>query len=42
MIVVTNEFHVDPAYSEEFEERFRNRLGDVTVHEVAFDANGAE
>ena len=29
MIVVTNRFHVDPEYREEFEERFRNRMGEV-------------
>jgi len=40
MIVVTNEFHVDPEYSDAFEERFRNRLGGVTVHEVEFEATG--
>jgi len=29
MLVVTNTFYVDPAYHEEFEQRFRSRMGAV-------------
>jgi heme-degrading monooxygenase HmoA len=29
MIVVANRFHVDPEYAAEFEQRFRDRMGEV-------------
>ena len=29
MLVVANRFHVDPDHAEEFEQRFRNRMGEV-------------
>ena len=33
MIVVANRFHVDPAHAEEFEQRFRDRMGEVEDRE---------
>lgn len=33
MLVVTNRFHLNPEYADEFEERFHNRLGEVENRE---------